>query len=88
MRHDCARDNCTGTAENPCAWTKNWDIGNLGFISQEVGEVIPQAAIIGKDNEFTSLDSIAMVAVAVAAIKEMDATITLLKQRIETLENK
>jgi hypothetical protein len=88
LRHDCGRDNCSGTAENPCTWTKNWDIGNLGFISQEVGEVIPQAAIIGKDNEFTSLDSIAMVAVAVAAIKEMDATITLLRQRIETLENK
>jgi hypothetical protein len=88
LRHDCGRDNCAGTAENPCVWTRNWDIGNLGFISQEVGEIIPQAAIIGKGNEFTSLDSIAMVAIAVAAIKEMDATITLLKQRIQTLENK
>jgi len=88
LRHDCARDNCAGTAENPCQWTKNWEIGNLGFISQEVGEVVPGAAIIGENDEFTGLDSIAMVAVTVAAIKEMDATITLLKQRIETLENK
>jgi hypothetical protein len=88
LHHDCSRDGCSGTAESPCQWTKNWEIGNIGFISQEVGAVIPQAAMLGKDGDFTGLDSLAMTALAVSAIKEMDATITLLKQRIETLENK
>lgn len=87
LHHDCSRDNCTGTAENPCQWTKNWDIGNIGFISQEVGAVIPQAAILGKDGEFTGLDSLAMTALAVAAIKELDAKVTSLMERIEALEN-
>lgn len=86
LHHDCSRDNCTGTAENPCQWTKNWDIGNIGFISQEVGAVIPQAAILGKDGEFTGLDSLAMTALAVAAIKELDATVASLVERIEKLE--
>lgn len=88
LRHDCSRDDCEGTADNPCQWTKNWEIGNIGFISQEVGAVIPQAAILNKDEEFTSIDSLAMTALAVAAIKELDAKVTSLMERIEALENK
>ena len=88
LHHDCSRNSCSGTAESPCQWTKNWEIGNIGFISQEVGAVIPQATFVDKDGDFAALDSLALTAIAVSAIKEMDATITLLKQRIETLENK
>lgn len=87
LHHDCSRDNCSGTAENPCQWTENWNIGNIGFISQEVGAVIPQAAIIGKSGEFTGLDSLAMSAIAVAAIKELDAKVSELTNRIHELEN-
>jgi hypothetical protein len=88
LHHDCSRDNCSGTADNPCQWTENWNIGNIGFISQEVGAIIPQAAILGKEGEFTGLDSLAMTALAVAAIKELDAKVTSLMERIEALENK
>jgi hypothetical protein len=88
LHHDCSRDGCSGTAESPCQWTKNWEIGNIGFISQEVGAVIPQAAILGKNGDFTGLDSLAMTALAVAAIKELDAKVTSLMERIEALENK
>ena len=76
LHHDCSRDSCSGTADNPCQWTENWNIGNIGFISQEVGAIIPQAAILGKEGEFTGLDSLAMTALAVAAIKELDAKVT------------
>ena len=88
LHHNCSRDNCSGTADNPCQWTENWNIGNIGFISQEVGAIIPQAAILGKEGEFTGLDSLAMTALAVAAIKELDAKVTSLMERIEILENK
>ena len=88
LHHDCSRDSCSGTADNPCQWTENWNIGNIGFISQEVGAIIPQAAILGKEGEFTGLDSLAMTALAVAAIKELDAKVTSLIERIEALENK
>jgi hypothetical protein len=88
LHHDCSRDGCSGTAESPCQWTKNWEIGNIGFISQEVGAVIPQAAMLGEDGDFTGLDSLAMTALTVAAIKELDAKVTSLIERIETLENK
>ena len=88
LHHDCSQNSCSGTADNPCQWTENWNIGNIGFISQEVGAIIPQAAILGKAGEFTGLDSLAMTALAVAAIKELDAKVTSLMERIETLENK
>jgi len=47
-------------------------------------------ALANKDdaNSFEALDYTGLIAPAIQAIKEMDATITLLKQRIETLENK
>jgi hypothetical protein len=47
-------------------------------------------ALANKDdaNSFEALDYTGLVAPIIQAIKEMDATITLLKQQIETLENK
>jgi len=86
LRHDCARDNCKGTAENPCPWTKNWEIGNIGFIAQEVGAVIPQATSIDNDGEYSGLDNLALTAIAVASIKELDATVQSLTERIKQLE--
>jgi hypothetical protein len=59
----------------------------LGFIADEVAEVIP-SAVSGTGVQLKSVSTLQILSVAVAAIKEMDATITLLKQRIETLENK
>ena len=88
LRHDCARDNCDGTAENPCPWTKNWENGNIGFIAQEVGAVVPQAANIDRKGEYSSIDNVALTAITVAAIKELDAKVTSLMERIEALENK
>lgn len=59
----------------------------IGFIADEVAEVIP-SAVSGTGMQLKSISALQILSVAVAAIKEMDATITLLKQRIETLENK
>jgi hypothetical protein len=88
LQHDCSRDNCNGTAENPCSRVKNWENGNIGFIAQEVGALVPQAANLDKDGEYSGLDNLALTAIAVSAIKEMDAKVTSLMERIEALENK
>jgi hypothetical protein len=86
LQHDCSRDKCSGTAENPCKWTKNWENGYIGFIAQEVGAVVPQAANIDDSGEYSSLDNMALTAIAVASIKELDATIQTLTERIKQLE--
>ena len=88
LQHDCSRDNCNGTAENPCSRVKNWENGNIGFIAQEVGALVPQAANLDKDGEYSGLDNLALTAIAVSAIKEMDAKVTSVMERIEALENK
>ena len=86
LQHDCSRDDCNGNAENPCSRVKNWENGNIGFIAQEVGAIIPQAANLDKDGEYSGLDNLALTAIAVASIKELDATIQALTERIKQLE--
>lgn len=86
LQHDCSRDDCNGTAENPCSRVKNWENGNIGFIAQEVGALVPQAANLDKDGEYSGIDNVALTAIAVASIKELDATIQALTARIKQLE--
>ena len=86
LQHDCSRDDCNGTAENPCSRVKNWENGNIGFIAQEVGALVPQAANLDKDGEYSGIDNVALTAIAVASIKELDATIQALTERIKQLE--
>jgi len=73
--HRCGRD-CDGADEDPCNRYKDWENGRIGFIAEEVGEVLPQAARYDMDGKYTSLDAVALVSLCVAAIKE-------LKQQLE-----
>jgi len=68
----------------------------LGFIAQEVMEVIPEAVLYHEDEDTPneigwcraySLDDSYIVSTLVNAIKEQNSIIELLKQRIEALEN-
>jgi len=75
LRHICGRD-CDRTMEDPCWRTKNFQNGKVGFIAQEVGAVIPQAAVLSEEREeFESIDTLALVAVLTKAVQDMDVRI-------------
>ena len=59
----------------------------IGFIADEMQEVIP-SAISGNGNQLKSVSVLQVLSVAVSAIKELDAKVTSLMERIEALENK
>ncbi len=57
----------------------------LGFVADEVQEVIP-SAVSGTGNQLKSISTLQILSAAVAAIKELDATVASLVERIEKLE--
>jgi hypothetical protein len=77
--HICGR-NCDGSVEQPCSFYANWQRGELGFIAEEVGEVIPQITRIDMESgENTGIDHIGLIAVLTKAVQE-------LAEKVETLE--
>jgi hypothetical protein len=73
--HVCGRD-CERTPEDPCWRTKNFQNGKVGFIAQEVGEIVPQAAVLSEEREeYESVDAVALIAVLTKAVQDMDARI-------------
>jgi hypothetical protein len=76
LRHQCGRD-CDHTIDNPCWQVRNYITGKIGFISQEVGEILPQAAELSEGrNEFEAIDTLALVAVLTKALQQMDDRVT------------
>ena len=61
---------------------------SLGFIAQEVYEVIPEAVNMGTTNELWAMDYTKLIPVLTKAIQEQQALIKALEQRIINLENK
>ena len=86
--HLCGRD-CDATPDDPCVFVKDWEKGKVGFISEELAEILPEAVrcdpISGKWN---GIDTLAVVSAAVGAIQEQQAVIEDLQRRIEVLENR
>jgi len=76
--HTCGRD-CDSTPEEPCFYYRNWDRKQLGFIAEEVAEAERHLAKEGKDGDNTLIDPMAMNAVIVKALQEID-------QRLSALE--
>jgi hypothetical protein len=75
LKHLCGRD-CEHTPDEPCFRVKNYRNGKIGFIAQEVGELIPAAAHLSEErDEPESIDPVALVAVLTKAVQEMDARI-------------
>jgi hypothetical protein len=61
---------------------------SLGFIAQEVYEVIPEAVNMGTTNELWAMDYTKLIPILTKAIQEQQAFIKALEQRIINLENK
>lgn len=81
--HDCGRDRCEGTAEEPCLAYRNWERGEYGFIAQEVGDVIPQVTRISEIGENESIDALGLVAICVKALQELSAKVESLEAQLE-----
>ncbi len=88
LYHDCTRDPCTGTPENPCIIYKDWETGNIGLIAEEFGEVYPEATGSGETpGTHTGIDSLQVAVLAIAGVQELLAKIDVLTKRVEELEN-
>ena len=61
---------------------------SLGFIAQEVYEVIPEAVNMGTTNELWAMDYTKLIPILTKAIQEQTIIIKQLEQRIINLENK
>jgi uncharacterized protein YqkB len=61
---------------------------SLGFIAQEVYEVIPEAVNMGTTNELWAMDYTKLIPILTKAIQEQNLLIKALEQRIINLENK
>jgi hypothetical protein len=58
----------------------------LGFIAQEVKEIVPEAVFYEKESDLHYIDYNAIIPLLVEAMKEQQATIEALEARIEKLE--
>ena len=82
--HECGRD-CDYTPEDPCPLYKQWERGTLGFIAEEVGEVIPEVADmdVRPNSNFqgdnTAIDNLALTAVLTKAFQELESRLTALE---------
>ena len=63
-------------------------VKSLGFIAQEVYNIIPEAVNTGTTNELWAMDYTKIIPILTKAIQEQNALIKTLEQRILTLENK
>ena len=63
-------------------------VKSLGFIAQEVYNVIPEAVNTGTTNELWAMDYTKIIPILTKAIQEQNALIKALEQRIINLENK
>ena len=63
-------------------------VKSLGFIAQEVYNIIPEAVNTGTTNELWAMDYNALIPILTKAIQEQNAFIKELEQRILILENK
>ena len=82
--HECGRD-CDASLESPCPMYANWERGTIGFIAEEVGEVIPEATDMEarprahNQGENTGIDGLALTAVLTKAIQEIEARLSALE---------
>ena len=82
--HLCGRD-CNNTPESPCFMYQNWERGTIGFIAEEVGEVIPEATDMNLkpdspyQGENGAIDGLALTAVLTKALQEVEARLAALE---------
>jgi hypothetical protein len=82
--HECGRD-CDHSVEDPCVLYQQWNRGTIGFIAEEVGEVIPEATDIDvrprspTQGQNTAIDGLALTAILTKAMQEIDARLSALE---------
>jgi len=77
--HICGRD-CDSSVDDPCNYYKQWERGTIGLVAEEVGEVIPQVTDIDMESgENKAIDGLALTAVLVKALQEIDARLSALE---------
>ena len=72
-------NNCGHTPDDPCSWRVNWMRGHLGFVAEEVEQVLP--ALVTLDNDMNP-DGVALgslVGLAYAMLQELDTRLTALE---------
>lgn len=78
--HVCGVD-CDKSPEDPCNYYLNWERGTIGFVAEDLGEVIPQVTNIDRHTGAnTAIDGLAMSAVIVKALQEIDARLSALEK--------
>ena len=74
--HVCGVD-CDQSPDDPCNYYRNWERGTIGFIAEDLGEIIPQVTNIDRHTgKNTAIDGLAMTAIVVKALQEIDARLT------------
>jgi len=69
--HDCATHECDGTATDPCIRKMRTDSEKIGFIAEEVIDVLPTAVHLDLERLPMAIDLGQLITVAIAAIKEL-----------------
>lgn len=77
--HICSLDNCGHTPEDPCAWRVNWMRGHLGFVAEEVEQVLPALVRLNQDMTPGALDLGSLIGLAYAMLQELDSRLALLE---------
>lgn len=69
--HDCVVHDCAGDGANRCCRYTDRNKARIGFIAEEVHEVIPSAIMFDDEFKPAGIDLVQMLAVALAAVKEL-----------------
>jgi hypothetical protein len=77
--HDCSKDYCDGTADNPCPAKLMSERECIGFIAEELHEVFPNAVWIGEDRNPEGIDPMQLLTIALAAIQELTARMNVIE---------
>jgi hypothetical protein len=68
----------------------NWKVNNshdIGFIAQEVQNVIPELVKSAPDNKYLTVDYVKIVPILVEAIKEQQKIIVEMKDELNQIKN-
>lgn len=82
IEHVCSAKTCGGTKSNPCDRVKNWKDGQIGFVAEEITDVVPQIGNRMEDGVYKGIDAVAISALLTAALKELDAKVSRLEDAV------
>lgn len=85
--HKCGRD-CEGSDTEPCDLYRNWELGTIGFVAEEVAEIIPEATNIDlyerspTKGTNAALDPMALIALLTKTLQETESRLAALEARL------